>query len=395
MLHRFDGSPQPALVGVVDRHEHREERLIRELGRGLPDGANVPAAQSIAAADPPVLVLGTVSRPAEALTEVGNDGGAGTFTREIVNTCVDRPEESAWSGLEQHARGVSNRRRDVPRPGWMRPPPEQEDSHRCHADTHDPARANSPGRAETRGQLDRLVARLPVISTSQYNSRACCRKMRMRASRVHPFHVRHPRVTAAGRWLFLAGLLFMVTGDGPASTIGISRWPTPLPFLAWPWLYLVLLVLGARVFVAGGGVKSWRLSAPPLHRRASRRSAGGVSPVHASRRRSTSMQRARLSHRARHRRRLLDLRAAHRGRASARGDLAGDRHRPAPAGRPRHPLATRRRAERRRVSGPQQRLASASCSSPGSSTCWRRCCSRGRWANRGSAWRPSTGSRGR
>ena len=76
----------------------------------------------------------------------------------------------------------------------------------------------------------------------------------------NPFHVTsHPRVTAAGRWLFLAGLMLMVTGDGPVSTIGISRWPTPLPFLAWPWLYLLLLLIGAVLFIAGGGVTSWRL----------------------------------------------------------------------------------------------------------------------------------------
>lgn len=66
-------------------------------------------------------------------------------------------------------------------------------------------------------------------------------------------------MTTAGRWLFLAGLIFMVTGDGPASTIGLSRWSTPLPFLAWPWLYLVLLAVGTLLFAAGGGVKSWRL----------------------------------------------------------------------------------------------------------------------------------------
>ena len=67
---------------------------------GLPDGANVPAAQSLAAANPPVAVLRTVSRPAEALTEEGNDRGARTFTRQVVNTCIDRPEKSAWSGVE-------------------------------------------------------------------------------------------------------------------------------------------------------------------------------------------------------------------------------------------------------------------------------------------------------
>ena len=66
--------------------------------------------------------------------------------------------------------------------------------------------------------------------------------------------------TRAGRWLFLAGVMLMVTGDGPSSTIGKSRWLTPFPFLAWEWLYLVLLLLGAVCFVAGGGVKSWKPS---------------------------------------------------------------------------------------------------------------------------------------
>jgi O-antigen ligase len=78
----------------------------------------------------------------------------------------------------------------------------------------------------------------------------------------------HSRVTIAGRWLVLAGLLLMVAGDGPSSTIGISRWPTPLPFLAWPWLYLVLLMLGVAC-LAGGGALTWRLPhlnfiVPPL-----------------------------------------------------------------------------------------------------------------------------------
>jgi O-antigen ligase len=74
------------------------------------------------------------------------------------------------------------------------------------------------------------------------------------------FHDRPPPiVTVAGLWFFLAGLLFMITGDGPSTTVTASRWLTPVPFLAWPWLYLVLLGLGAVCIVAGGGVKSWRL----------------------------------------------------------------------------------------------------------------------------------------
>jgi O-antigen ligase len=64
---------------------------------------------------------------------------------------------------------------------------------------------------------------------------------------------------SAGRWLFLAGVMLMVTGDGPSATVGLSRWPTPLPFLAWEWLYLVLLSVGAACFLAGGGAQSWTL----------------------------------------------------------------------------------------------------------------------------------------
>ena len=51
----------------------------------------------------------------------------------------------------------------------------------------------------------------------------------------------------------------MITGDGPSSTISVARWPTPFPFLAWPWLYPAILLLGIACFAAGGGVKSWRL----------------------------------------------------------------------------------------------------------------------------------------
>ena len=51
----------------------------------------------------------------------------------------------------------------------------------------------------------------------------------------------------------------MITGDGPAVSVTPSRWSTPVPFLAWPWLHLVLLGIGAACIVAGGGVKSWRL----------------------------------------------------------------------------------------------------------------------------------------
>jgi O-antigen ligase len=67
-------------------------------------------------------------------------------------------------------------------------------------------------------------------------------------------------VITAGRWLLLAGLLLMVTGDGPTTTIRMSTWPTPFPFLAYPWLYLSLLLLGMACFIAGGGIKSWKAS---------------------------------------------------------------------------------------------------------------------------------------
>jgi O-antigen ligase len=67
-------------------------------------------------------------------------------------------------------------------------------------------------------------------------------------------------MSRAGRWLLLAGVLLMVTGDGPPWTVRISKWPTPFPFLAWPWLYPLLLMLGALCFAAGGGVKPSRLS---------------------------------------------------------------------------------------------------------------------------------------
>ncbi len=51
----------------------------------------------------------------------------------------------------------------------------------------------------------------------------------------------------------------MITGDGPPASVTPSRWITPVPFLAWPWLYLVFLGVGAAFIVAGGSVKSWRL----------------------------------------------------------------------------------------------------------------------------------------
>jgi O-antigen ligase len=66
-----------------------------------------------------------------------------------------------------------------------------------------------------------------------------------------------PVVATAGRWLLLSGILLMVTGDGPASTIRMVKWPTPVPFLAWSWLYLALLGIALVLIVAGRGVPSW------------------------------------------------------------------------------------------------------------------------------------------
>ena len=95
------------------------------------------------------------------------------------------------------------------------------------------------------------------------SSRVCPSSQRVSIIRAHVAgkdrRANDSRVITAGRWLVLAGLLFMVTGDGPASTIRMSKWPTPLPFLAYPWLYVSLLLLGIVCFVAGGGVKTWRL----------------------------------------------------------------------------------------------------------------------------------------
>src|SRR5688572_16389145 len=49
-------------------------------------------------------------------------------------------------------------------------------------------------------------------------------------------------VKATGRWLCLAGLLLMITGDSPRA----------IPVLRASWLYLVLLLLGSLCFAAGG-----------------------------------------------------------------------------------------------------------------------------------------------
>jgi O-antigen ligase len=56
-----------------------------------------------------------------------------------------------------------------------------------------------------------------------------------------------------GRALFLTGVFWMLTGDWTRSTLLPTRWVMPLPFLAWPWLYLTLLT-ASLVFLVWGGV---------------------------------------------------------------------------------------------------------------------------------------------
>lgn len=60
------------------------------------------------------------------------------------------------------------------------------------------------------------------------------------------------------RWLLLAGVFFLVTGDGPASTVRVTRWPTFAPQLAWPWIAPVLLSVGAIGLAAAGAIGSFR-----------------------------------------------------------------------------------------------------------------------------------------
>jgi O-antigen ligase len=64
-------------------------------------------------------------------------------------------------------------------------------------------------------------------------------------------------LNSAGQWLSLSGLFLMISGDGPLLSAGLSRWPTPLPFVASPPLYLALLFLG---FLCLGGAArlQWR-----------------------------------------------------------------------------------------------------------------------------------------
>ena len=155
-------------------------------------------------------------------------------------------------------------------------------------------------------------------------------------------------------------------------------------------------VAGIACFVAGGGVKSWK----PPHLRFI------VVPLAAllaafscprSRRRSRSMQRdAHFLTVLGIVGSVLDLRDC-----SSRTSVCRRRSGPtiaiavAPAGRPRHPLATRRRAERRRVSGPQQRLAGQAAAGLGLQPHRAAPARAGDGRAAAVAWRPSTGSRGR
>jgi O-antigen ligase len=59
-------------------------------------------------------------------------------------------------------------------------------------------------------------------------------------------------VDAPGRWLFLAGVFMMITGDSPEGALRALRWDVHAPALAWPWLYLVLLAAGLAVMALGG-----------------------------------------------------------------------------------------------------------------------------------------------
>lgn len=69
-------------------------------------------------------------------------------------------------------------------------------------------------------------------------------------------HVLH----STGRWLCLAGLLLMISGDAPIAMLGASSWPMPFRALAWSRLYLALLVLGIVCVAIGGGARPSRMA---------------------------------------------------------------------------------------------------------------------------------------
>ena len=59
-----------------------------------------------------------------------------------------------------------------------------------------------------------------------------------------------PRLlTGPGFGSFSPGCCSWLPATAPRRPSASSRWPTPLPFLAWPWLYLVLLTLGVACLV--------------------------------------------------------------------------------------------------------------------------------------------------
>jgi hypothetical protein len=47
----------------------------------------------------------------------------------------------------------------------------------------------------------------------------------------------------------------MLSGDWPGPTLLANRWAVPLHFLAWPWLYPMLLAAGIVVLVWSGGLR--------------------------------------------------------------------------------------------------------------------------------------------
>jgi O-antigen ligase len=67
-----------------------------------------------------------------------------------------------------------------------------------------------------------------------------------------------------GRVLFLIAIFLMVTGDWPRSTLLRGRWSVPLPFLAWPWLYLTFLAASFALLASSGALQTARPTAARL-----------------------------------------------------------------------------------------------------------------------------------
>src|SRR5262245_49393410 len=103
---RSNRRAQPAFIGVIDRHDHRQQRLIREPCGGVSYGANVTAPQSLIARDPPPLVLETIAGSAEPLSQPGIEWISRTLERKVVNAGVDGAKKSTWPGLAQQQPGV-------------------------------------------------------------------------------------------------------------------------------------------------------------------------------------------------------------------------------------------------------------------------------------------------